>query len=263
MFKPSKKLGQNFLADKKILDRIIDVANIEKEDVVLEIGPGQGSLTHALCKKAGGVVAVEKDRGLFEYLKGKFSGLKNLDLVNDDILRFLELRIKNYELRNKRYKIVANIPYYLTSYLLRKIFSLENKPEIIVLMIQKEVAERIVAQKGNMNLLAVSVQMFADSKIEFYVNKKSFWPQPKVDSAIIKLKVKSKKLKVDEEKFFDLVKAGFGSKRKLLTNNLSDKLKISKEKVYNIFKEIGLDEKVRAQDLGIEDWKRLLLSIYG
>jgi len=258
MYKPSKKLGQNFLADRKVLDRIIEVANISKDDTVLEIGPGQGSLTYALCQKAGKVIAVEKDEGLFDYLENKFSNINNLELVNKDILEFLssEFRIQNY-------KIVANIPYYLTSFLLRKIFSLESKPLEMILMVQKEVAERICSKYGEMNLLAISVQMFAEPEILFYVSKNSFWPKPKVDSAVIKLKVHLVKSslrefnRVNEEKFFDLVKAGFSSKRKLLANNLHDKLGVSKNDIYDIFKEINLNVKARAQDLNIKDWQNL------
>jgi len=255
-FKPKKQLGQNFLADKKVLKKIIDKSEITEDDIVLEIGPGQGALTNELLKVARKVIAVEKDKRLFEYLKKKFEGAKNLELVNEDILEYLKiLDIKDIGC----YKIIGNIPYYLTSHLIRKIFELENKPTEIILMVQKEVAERMVAKAGEMSLLAISVQLFSEPEILFDVSRNSFWPKPKVDSAVIRLKVyKVIKYDIDEDEFFEIVKTGFSSKRKLLVNNLSDKLKIPKEKIYNVFKEIGLDKKGRAQDLSINEWVRIL-----
>lgn len=254
MYKPKKQLGQNFLADKKVLMKIIDAADIGKNDTVLEIGPGQGSLTYHLAQRAKKVIAVEKDEKLYSYLLKKFEGVKNVEFVNEDILDFLESRIKNYELRKGGYKIVANIPYYLTSFLLRKIFEMKNKPSEMILMVQKEVAERIVAKAGNMNLLAISVCLFAEPEILFNVSKNSFWPKPKVDSIVIKLKsYKVCKVKNPEE-FLQLVHAGFTAKRKLLINNLAKGLGISKEKIFTIFKSLELDDKIRAQDLSVEDW---------
>jgi 16S rRNA (adenine1518-N6/adenine1519-N6)-dimethyltransferase len=251
VYKPKKQLAQNFLSDKKVLMKIIDSADISKDDIVLEIGPGQGSMTYHLAQKAKKVIAVEKDIELVHYLEKKFDTLKNLEIVNADILDYLE-QFEKGKINN--YKIVANIPYYLTSFLLRKVFEMKNKPSEIILMIQKEVAQRIVAKKGEMNMLAVSVQVFAEPEILFYVSKNSFWPKPKVDSAVIKLKIKNEKLKIDEDKFFNLVHTGFGAKRKLLSNNLSKGLDISKEKTYDIFKILGVDVKARAQDLSVNEW---------
>ncbi|MDD5731836.1 MAG: rRNA adenine dimethyltransferase family protein, partial [Patescibacteria group bacterium] len=165
------------------------------------------------------------------------------------------------------YKIVGNIPYYLTSFLLRKIFEMKDKPSEMILMVQKEVAERIVAsprqgrsKKGEMNLLAISVQMFTDPEILFYVSKNSFWPKPKVDSAVIRLKIKKAKKQENKntEYFFKVVHAGFAAKRKLVVNNLAKGLDIPKEKIYDIFREMRISENARAQDLSIEDW----LGIY-
>jgi 16S rRNA (adenine1518-N6/adenine1519-N6)-dimethyltransferase len=259
MYKPKKQLGQNFLADKKVLMKIVDAANIRKDDVVLEIGPGQGSLTYHLAQKARKIIAVEKDMELVKYLEEKFKDLKNLEIINQDILNYLEIFKET-----KRYKIVANIPYYLTSYLLRKISEMKNKPSEIILMVQKEVAERLTAKKGKMNLLAISVQIFADPEILFYVSKNSFWPKPKIDSAVIRLKIKkAKKQEIkNTENIFKIVHAGFTAKRKVLINNLAKGLSIPKEKIYDIFKSLGIDQKVRAQDLGVEDWLNIYNKIY-
>uniref|UniRef100_A0A7C4M629 Ribosomal RNA small subunit methyltransferase A n=1 Tax=candidate division CPR3 bacterium TaxID=2268181 RepID=A0A7C4M629_UNCC3 len=269
-YKPKKQLGQNFLSDKKILMKIVESVDIKKDDTILEIGPGQGSLTYHLAQKAGKVIAVEKDTELVEYLGKKFENLKNLEIINDDILNFLESGIKNHELWNKKYIIIGNIPYYLTSFLLRKIFEIKNKPSEIVLMVQKEVAERMVAKpldktrgkQGEMNLLAISVQIFAEPEILFYVSKNSFWPKPKVDSAVIKISnFKNKISNLDPEKFMVLIKAGFSAKRKLLVNNLSKSLDIPKEKIYDIFRVVGLDFNVRAQDLSLGDWDNIYKQI--
>lgn len=256
MFKPKKQLGQNFLADKKVLMKIVDAAEISKDDVVLEIGPGQGSLTYHLAQRAKKVIAVEKDAKLVKYLEEKFKDLKNLEVVNQDILEYLKI-LKNIG----EYKIVANIPYYLTSFLLRRIFEMKNKPSEMIIMVQKEVAERITAGPGNMNLLAISVQIFAEPEILFNISKNSFWPKPKIDSAVIKLKVyKVPKVK-NAEKFFGLVRAGFSAKRKLLSNNLAKRLEISKEGIYDIFREVSIDVNVRAQDLSIEEWVSIFRKI--
>lgn len=256
MFKPKKNLGQNFIADKKVLMKIVDAAQISKDDIVLEIGPGQGSLTYHLAQRAKKVIAVEKDDKLVRYLEGKFKDLKNLEIINQDILEYLK-EFKNIV----RYKVVANIPYYLTSYLLKKLFEMENKPSEIILMIQKEVAERIVARKGEMNMLAVSIQMFAEPEILFDVSKNSFWPKPKVDSVVIKLKVYKVCKVEDPEGFMRIVHAGFAAKRKVLVNNLAKGLDIPKEKIYDIFKLVGIDFKARAQDLSVEEWMSIFKKI--
>lgn len=253
-YKPKKQLGQNFLIDKSVIERIIKLGGITENDTVLEIGPGQGSLTYALCKAAKKVIAVEKDEKLYNYLLKKFEKIKNVEFVNEDVLKFLESRIMNYELWKNHYKVVGNIPYYITSYLIRGLLALENKPSEIILMVQKEVAERLTAKKGEMNLLAISIQIFAEPEILFYVSKNSFWPKPKVDSAVIKLKVKNENLKIDEERFFNLIHTGFAAKRKLVTNNLAKGLDIPKEKIYDIFRVVGIDVNARAQDLSVEDW---------
>jgi len=255
-YKPKKQLGQNFLIDKGVIEKMIIQGGITKNDTILEIGPGQGSLTYALFSNAKKVIAVEKDNKLYNYLLKKFEAIKNVEFVNGDILEYLKKQ-KNKKAKKQRYKVIGNIPYYLTSHLLRELLALENKPSEIILMVQKEVAERLIAKKGKMNLLAISVQVFAEPEILFYVSKDSFWPKPKVDSAVIKLKV-YKVCKVENpEEFLKLVHAGFGAKRKLLSNNLAKGLGVSKEKIYDIFRVVGIDIKARAQDLSVKDWTEI------
>jgi len=265
-YKPKKQLGQNFLADKKIIEKIIEKSGLNSHDIVLEIGPGQGSLTYALAQKVKKVIAVEKDEKLYYYLLKKFERIKNVEFVNEDILKFANSREFIANFTNKKYKIVGNIPYYLTSFLLRRIFELKNKPSEIILMLQKEVAERLVAKKGKMNLLAISVQIFAEPEILFQVSKNSFWPKPKVDSAVVKFSIFNLPAgeagfqfsNIDLDKFFNLVHAGFRAKRKLLANNLAKGLDIPKDKIYDIFRVVGIDTNARAQDLSVEQW----LEIY-
>jgi len=263
MFKPKKSLGQNFLSDSNVLNKIIDKANIGKGSVVLEIGPGQGSLTYALCKNAKEVIAVEKDQELFRYLVEKFKKVSNVKFVKNDILVFIDSIEFKKLFSNKKWIVVANIPYYLTSHLIQKLISLDNRPSEIILMVQKEVAERIVAQEGDMSILAISVQLYAKPEILFNVNKNSFWPAPKVDSAVIKLKVSNNgKLDLNEEDFFELVKAGFSAKRKILVNNLSKKLNIPKENICAIFKEANINISARPQDLSLVNWIFIYEKIY-
>ena len=183
--RPSRRLGQNFLVDEKVLRKIIEAAELSKNDIVLEIGPGIGNLTVKLAKRVKKVVAVEKDQRMIEILKETLKDFKNVKIIKADILKFSP---KIYNLKSKIYKVVANIPYYLTSPLIRKfVETVEVKPQLLVLMVQKEVAQRICTKPPDMSILAVSVQFYAKAEIISFVSKKSFWPQPKVDSAIIKI----------------------------------------------------------------------------
>src|SRR3989344_1984409 len=188
--KPKKSLGQNWLINPRILDKITVAANISKKDLVIEIGPGTGNLTEKLAQKAGLVVAIEKDRRLIDILKGKFKNQANIKIIESDILTLgIETLNENgkFRIEDYHYKVVANIPYYITSRFLRKIFEEWPKPELIVLTIQKEVARRIMAKPPHMNLLALSVQYYSEPEIINYVSKGNFRPIPKVDSAIIRL----------------------------------------------------------------------------
>ncbi len=258
--KPVRSKGQNFLINEDIYDQIIKSANLNKDNIVLEVGPGLGFLTAKLAKKAKKVITVELDDKLAKVLQIGLDtqGVNNVEVVNDNILNF---SITNYELQITNYKIVANIPYNITSIFLRKFLEAENKPDSMILMLQKEVAERIVAKPGKMSLLAVSVQFYSDSEIVQHVPKEDFWPRPEVDSAIIRLKVNSPttlpRRAFDEKEFFRLVKFGFSSKRKMLKNNLAGGYHISQSEAEKRIKKAGFNPKIRAQELSVEDWIKL------
>ncbi|MCL5410643.1 MAG: 16S rRNA (adenine(1518)-N(6)/adenine(1519)-N(6))-dimethyltransferase RsmA [Patescibacteria group bacterium] len=255
-----KGLGQNFLISKEALDKIIEAAELKQDDIVVEVGPGVGTLTSELVKRAGEVVAVEMDKKLSELL-GQNSKIKdqncNLKIINADILKFN----LNEIVGGRKYKVVANIPYYITSKIIEQFLTAENKPESIVLLVQKEVAERICAKPGEMSVLSVSVQLYGKPEIVGIVPKESFFPSPKVDSAILKI-VLSSQLPVlsseEERPFFRLVHIGFASRRKTLANNLSAGYLITKKTASDIIRQIGFSENVRAQELSIENWKKLI-----
>jgi len=253
--KPSRGLGQNLLVDKSALRRIIDAAEIKPKDIVLEVGPGFGTLTQELAKNAEKVIAVEKDSRMCQVLKETLKDYSNIDIVNADILK-TNLRLPN------NYKIVANIPYYITSPLIRKSLESDNQPELIVLMVQKEVAKRICSKPPEMNLLAVSVQFYAEPKIISYVSKNSFWPKPKVDSAIIKIiPVNNYKKQVSSDLFFKIVKAGFSQPRKQLINNFSKALKSDKIKMGEWLSKNNIKPSQRAENLNIIDWVQLAKTL--
>ena len=253
--KPSKEKGQNFLIDEKVYNDIVETANIEKNDLILEVGPGLGFLTAQLAKRAKKVIAVEIDMSLANILK---SGLQtkigsNVEILNQNILDF-----KEEYLKDSSYKIVANLPYNITSVFLRKFLEFSNKPKEMVLMLQKEVVDRIVAGPGKMSILAISVQFYADVEKICFVEKNKFFPAPEVDSAVIRIVTKKDKFKVDEKQFFRLVKIGFSAKRKMLKNNLANGYHISDQKVQEILINRGFSPKTRAQELSLPDWIKIL-----
>ena len=248
---PSKGLGQNFLIDKNVLKKIIDSADIKSDDIILEVGPGIGTLTCELAKKAKKVIAIEKDEKMCKILKETLTDYKNVEIINADILK---LNPKPYALYP--YKLVANIPYYLTSPLIRKFLESSNQPTEIILMLQKEVAQRICAKPPQMSLLAVSVQFYAEPKIISYVSKNCFWPAPKVDSAIIKI-IPFKKQNIPSDLFFRIVKAGFSQPRKQLAGNLSKSLKLDKKIVESWLLKNNIKPIQRAETLFVKDWEAL------
>lgn len=255
------RLGQHFLKNKKQISKIINTLDLQSEDVVVELGPGHGELTEVLRDKYQElrVIAIEKDEKLAQFLGKKFKGDKKIKIIEGDILKVLpSLMLNTYPLIHK-YKLVGNIPYYLTGYLLRIISELENKPSLIVLTIQKEVARRIVVKPPKMNLLAASVQYWAEPKIIGYVPAMDFSPAPKVDSAIIKLSIKKRVLSIKGDKYYTFIKILFSHPRKMILNNLSC-LK-NKEELKEILKKQGIKENARPQDLSINAIKELLISI--
>jgi 16S rRNA (adenine1518-N6/adenine1519-N6)-dimethyltransferase len=249
-----KALGQNFLKSAAALRTIIETGEIKSDDVVLEIGPGKGILTEKLLEQAGLVIAVEKDRELFEFLQEKFmQEIKNkkLILVNEDILEF---EIESYKV--KSYKIIANIPYNITGAILKKFLTAEKQPVLMVLMVQLEVAQRIIGRyspstplRVKQSILSISVKAYGEPKMIMKVPARYFSPAPKVDSAIISIKNISreffKKNKIEEEKFWEIVKKGFAHKRKKLSSNLK-----------NASPDLSLAQlgNKRAEDLALEDW---------
>lgn len=255
---PTKNKGQNFLIDLDVLEDIVSTADLSKHDTVLEVGPGLGILTEELVKRAGQVVSVELDKKLYDFLKVKFADTKNLELVNQDILKF---NPETYNLKPNTYKLVANLPYNITSFLLKKFLTAENKPQEMTLLVQKEVAKRMCAQSGQMSLLGLSIQLYSQPKIIRIVKAASFWPTPKVDSALVKLSsVKNnqevaKALKgITQERFWQIAKVGFSAKRKQLQNNLATGLHISSTEAKNVLKKAKFDPKIRAQNLLVDDW---------
>lgn len=247
-----KSLGQHWLHDAKTLGKICEYANLSKDDTVLEIGPGLGHLTKELIARAGGVIAVEKDEALAASLKNNLSSDK-LDLLTADILKFDLTKLP------KDYKVVANIPYYLTSNLLRILAESANPPELMVLLVQKEVAERITATQGQMSLLAVSVQLYYLPDLGLVIPAEVFEPPPKVDSQVVILKRREEPLfkDLDTKRFFNIVKAGFSERRKKLRSSLSGGLHISLEEADNLLSKSGIDGNRRAQELSLKDWFKL------
>ncbi len=290
--KPARSKGQNFLINEKIYDEIVKVAEISEEDIVLEVGPGLGFLTARLAEKASQVIAVELDDRIAAYLNMAIDAqdVENIFIVNEDVLKFnlgAFFEKNSFETRQK-YKIVANLPYNISSIFLRTFLSSQLKPESITLMLQKEVANRIIAQAPDNNLLALSVAFYGEAKIIREVKAGNFWPEPKVDSAVIKIDlnkddhwrdflivnkiIKPSKKKEDlvlereildlEKKFFRMLKISFSAKRKMIKNNLAAGLEIKALELEESLVLAGIDLKTRAEDLNLEDFKKLFAAIY-
>jgi len=252
---PSKGLGQNFLEDQSALQKIIEAAEIELTDSVLEIGPGLGSLTRYLALSARSVTAVELDRKLFPALESVLSPYKNIRLIQGDILK-----LNSAELMDKPgYIVVANIPYYITSAVIRRLLEAEVHPRRVVLTVQKEVAERICAEPGEMNLLALSVQVYGKPTITAFIPAGAFYPPPKVDSAVLRIEVQDQSYLTTNllDAFFKLIKAGFSQKRKTLRNSLSGGLRVSQVESEKMLSGAGIDPGRRAETLSLEEWGRL------
>lgn len=247
--RPSKRLGQNFLVDKKALKRIIEAACLESGDTILEIGSGTGILTRALAEKVEKVIAVEKDPKMVAILKETLKDFKNIEIIQKDI-RHIKPAIKNY-------KVVGNLPFYLTAPVIRQFLESSSPPKEMVLTVQKEMGQRICAKPPRMNLLATAVQVYAESKIISYISKRSFWPRPKVDAAIIKI-TPGPPLTENRDLFFKVVKAGFSQPRKQLINNLSKGLKMSREKTIAWLQKNKISPTQRAETLKVEDWLKLI-----
>lgn len=255
--KPDKKLGQNFLIDPSYLKRVVEAANIKQEDILLEIGAGLGNLTRLLCVRAKEVLAVEVDSDLIPILAEVTKTYSNIQIIQDDILK---IDLANLIPENK-YLVVANIPYYITSNLIRHLMTAKNQPARIVLTIQKEVAQRICANAGNLSMLGLSVQVFGYPKIISTVPSGAFYPQPKVESAIIRIEPYLTPIipEMFLNTFFQIAKAGFSQKRKTLRNSLSAGLHLEKDSIEKLLGEVGIDAKRRAESLNLEEWRSLTI----
>lgn len=251
-----KSLGQHWLTDAASLQAMCDAADVQSDDIVLEIGPGPGALTNLLVDRADHVIAVEVDEHLAADLPRRVPA-KNLSIVQQDILRF------DFSTLPAGYKVVANIPYYLTSNLIRILSETSNPPQLVALLVQKEVAERVAAQPGDMSLLSVTAQFYWDVSLRRVVPAKLFTPPPKVDSQILTMSRPStpRFTAVDTAKFFRLAKAGFSQRRKTLLNSLSAGLHLSREEAAQVLADAGITATDRAQALSLGKWYDLYLAL--
>lgn len=255
--RPSKSKGQSFLADERFLEVILKAADLSADDTVLEIGPGLGILTFALAKQAGRVVAVEIEPKLVAYLRERLAGLPNVEIIEGDILRLVPAILPL-----SPYKVVANIPYSITSALLRSLLEAPWPPVRLVLMVQREVAQRILAGPGEMSLLAVAVQCYGEPRLVATVPASAFYPVPKVDSAILRIDVLPvPHLPVDRQAFFRIVSAGFSQRRKQLKNALAHGLALPSQEVVSALRAAGIDERRRAETLTLEEWGHLAMQL--
>ena len=261
--KNNKSLGQHWLRDREILDAIAFSAEIKDGNFVLEIGPGLGTLTSSLLKfagKNGRVLSIEFDENLAKKLPAQFPG-KNLEIINADFLDFDLSELP------KNYKVAANVPYYITSKIVEKLLTSENKPSVAALLVQKEVAERMAAKAGELSILAIASQIYAEVSLDILVPREFFTPPPKVDSQVVVLKSREHNLieifnsknncEVSEREFFRIIKAGFAAKRKKIAKSLSANLAISKEQTAEILEKCKISPDLRAQDLNIEEWLKI------
>jgi len=255
--KARKSLGQHFLIDETVLKTIIEAAELSQEDTVIEVGPGPGIVTVELVRNAGSVIAVELDTRLASLLTRWLSSLANLRVINADILKVDLSQLLEGE--SSKYKVVANLPYYITSPVLRYFVEASPKPSLMVVMVQKEVGEAIVAGPGDMSLLAVSLQVYSKPKIISYVPAQSFYPEPKVDSVILRLDLLPEPaVKVpDMDGFFEVVRCGFSAPRKQLHNSLAHGLGIKPAEVALLLEKADIDPKRRAETLSLEEWAEL------
>ena len=257
--KARKGLGQHFLIDGAVLEVITAAADISPDDIIVEVGPGLGILTEALAGKAGGVIAIELDDKLAALLKKTLASFDNVTVINDNVLN-----IEPGELLARRglkpvYKVVANLPYYITSPVLRHFLDSAARPQLMVVMVQREVAEAIAAGPGDMSLLSVSVQFYGRPEIVSYVPAESFYPVPEVDSAVLRINLYPEPAVAvsDEGGFFELVRAGFAAPRKQLANSLSQGLGLPKPGVLPLLEKADIEGERRAETLTLEEWARL------
>lgn len=264
---PSRSSGQNFLINARPLNTMIDAADIHPGDMVLEIGAGFGTLTQPLADAGASVLAVEQDCRLCRAVRKLAKANPRIIPVCDDIKT--AWRGLSGQLTDQKYKLVANLPYNITSLVLRQFTEQSPRPERLVVMVQREVAERVVAEPGQMSLLSVAVQFYAQPEIVSQVPREYFWPQPRVDSAVLASTnigqdvygYQAQLGEVSDKSFFRVVKIGFSGKRKQLHNNIAAGLRLSSKQAQQIIAESGIDPAARPQELSIQDWVNLAMKI--
>ena len=255
--RPQKRLGQNFLMDPSALGRIIAAADLSPEDTVVEVGAGLGTLTRLLVRHAGRVVAVELDARLVKVLTDRLADLRHLQIIQGDILSLSDLGVVHLG-----YKVVGNLPYYITSAILRHFLENEPRPRLLAVTVQREVAERIIARPPHMSLLAVGVQFYGRPRIVARIPAGAFYPPPKVDSAVVRIDVSEQPTipldqGLDSTDFFRVLRAGFGQKRKTLRNSLSAGLGIPPAQVEKALGLAGIDPRRRAETVDLAEWAKL------
>lgn len=274
MIRAKKSLGQNFLKSKKALDKIVLVSDLSETDLVLEVGPGKGALTGKILETGARVLVIEKDHRMIPILEQKFPkeiSAGQLKIFEGDAL---DIDYKKLKLKSGKFKVIANLPYYITGKFLSNILGNKIQPEILVLMLQKAVVERIVLPKKSgkkelenfkENLLSLSVKVYGNPEFVMPVSARNFSPVPKVDSAVLKVSGISRNFfeinKINENDFFTFLKAAFSSKRKKMIKNLVNKSFVEKEKIQKIFSELGISKDSRAEDLSLGDFENIFLKI--
>ena len=267
-FRFSRSLGQNFLIDENILNKIVEAAELKKDDVVLEVGPGLGTMTRKLASRAAKVVGVEIDKSLIPILTYTLKTCNNVEIINDDFLKLSLNNLIDTSFKGRNIKVLANLPYYITSPIIMKLLENHEAVELMVFLVQKEVAERITAGPGSRDygVLSVIVQFFCEARLVSAVPRTVFMPKPKIDSAILKL-IPYKKILYDvgKESFFKVVKASFAYRRKTIYNSLkkSQGQNLSPQKIKEILQTAGIDETRRAEHLSIKEFARLAKAFEG
>jgi 16S rRNA (adenine1518-N6/adenine1519-N6)-dimethyltransferase len=265
-FKPKKRLGQHFLIDEAVLERILSAAELSPGDIVVEIGPGLGILTEGLARREARVIAVELDAQLVALLKKRLAAFPDVQIIHADILKVTPRQLLQDNLPASElvrgYKVIANLPYYITSPVLSHFLEAQPRPSEMVVMVQKEVGEAIAAAPGKMRLLSVRTQFYSKPAIISYVPAASFYPPPKVDSAILRLDVYSRPPLIksgvsDVASFFDIVMHGFSAPRKQLRNSLAHSLEMPPSQVASLLEKAGIEAKRRAETLSLEEWREL------
>jgi 16S rRNA (adenine1518-N6/adenine1519-N6)-dimethyltransferase len=256
--RPKKRFGQHFLSDTNILDRIVAAADLRPQHAVVEVGPGLGALTDVLATRASRVVAVEIDPGLVAVLRDRFAGRPNVAIIEADVIDLAPSQVLARGRAAAPYVVVANLPYNVAAFVLRQFLEGDVKPERLVVMVQKEVAEAIVARPGKMTLIGVATQAYGEARFVMRVAPGAFRPPPAVESAVVRIDVAARpRVTAPLDVFFRVVRAGFGNPRKQLRNALSYGLHVKQEAIDEALRAAGVDVTLRAQALSLEQWDAL------